>query len=163
MLETEATLEVRHLIADLKPGDGDLLSALHRVQEHFGYIPPMSIPTVARQLRLTPAKVYGAITFYTEFRTTPPPETLVSWCSGPACLLRGSLNMRAAMEAILGVGMEQNTSDNAVGLHLAQCNGTCDLAPMVWINGRARGPLSVAGTVRLARELKDGGGQMAKA
>ena len=162
LLETEATLEVRHIIADLKPGDGDLLTALHRVQERFGFIPPMSIPVVARQLRLTPARVFGAITFYSEFRTTPPPETLVSWCSGPACLVRGSLNVRAAMEAVLGVGMGESTPDNSVGFHLGQCNGACDLAPLVWLNGRARGPLSVADAVRLARELKEGQGSGVK-
>jgi len=122
----------------------------------------MSIPVVARQLRLTPAQVYGAITFYSEFRTTPPPETLVSWCSGPACLVRGSLNVRAAMEAVLGVGMGESTPDNSVGFHLGQCNGACDLAPLVWLNGRARGPLSVADAVRLARELKEGQGSGVK-
>jgi NADH:ubiquinone oxidoreductase subunit E len=58
--------------------------------------------------------------------------------------------------------MEENTPDNSVGLHLGQCNGTCDLAPMVWVDGRARGPLSVADAVRLARELKEGRGQRAE-
>lgn len=156
MLETEATLEIKNLIADLKPGDGDLLAALHRTQHHFGYIPPAAIPVVARHLKLGAARVYGTITFYSEFRLRPPPETTVSWCSGPACCLRGSDNVRRILEAVLGIKMGGSTDDNRVGLHLAQCNGTCDLAPLVWINGRARGPLSAADAVRLARELKDG-------
>ena len=156
MLETEATVEIKNLIADLRPGDGDLLAALHRIQHHYGYIPPSSIPVVARHLKLGTARVYGTITFYSEFRITPPPETTVSWCSGPACALRKSDNVRRILEAVLGIRMGGSTDDNRVGLHLAQCNGTCDLAPMVWINGRARGPLSSADAVRLARELKDG-------
>ena len=161
MLETEATLEIKHLIADLKPGDGDLLAALHRLQEHYGYIPPMAIPVVAQHLKLGTARVYGAITFYSELRLTPPPETTISWCSGPACCLRGSDNVRRILEAVLGIKMGESTEDNRpdgqpsgrLGLHLAQCNGTCDLAPLVWVNGRARGRLSAADAVRLAREL----------
>jgi NADH:ubiquinone oxidoreductase subunit E len=54
---------------------------------------------------------------------------------------------------VLGIKMGENTEDNRLGLHLAQCNGTCDLAPLVWINGRAHGRLSAADAVRLAREL----------
>ena len=156
MLETEADLEIKHLIADLKPGDGDLLAALHRLQEHYGYIPPVAIPVVAQHLKLGTARVYGAITFYSELRLTPRPETTVSWCSGPACCLKGSENVRRILEAVLGVKMGESTEDPpsaGLGLHLAQCNGTCDLAPLVWINGRARGRLSAADAVRLAREL----------
>jgi len=49
LLETEATIEIKHLISDLKPGEGDLLTALHRVQERFGYIPKDAIGVVTRQ------------------------------------------------------------------------------------------------------------------
>jgi NADH:ubiquinone oxidoreductase subunit E len=153
LLETEAALEIKQLIADLKPGDGDLLAALHRLQEHYGYVPPLAIPVVAQHLKLGTARVYGTISFYSEFRLTPPPETTVSWCSGPACCLKGSENVRRILEAVLGIEMGENAEDNRLGLHLAQCNGTCDLAPLVWINGRARGRLSAADAVRLAREL----------
>jgi len=153
LLETEAALEIKQLIADLKPGDGHLLAALHRLQEHYGYVPPLAIPVVAQHLKLGTARVYGTISFYSEFRLTPPPETTVSWCSGPACCLKGSENVRRILEAVLGIKMGEGTEDNRLGLHLAQCNGTCDLAPLVWINGRARGRLSAADAVRLAREL----------
>jgi NADH:ubiquinone oxidoreductase subunit E len=154
--DTEATLEIKHLIADLKPGEGDLLAALHRLQEQYGYIPPIAIPVVAQHLKLGTARVYGTISFYSEFRLTPPPETTVSWCSGPACCLKGSENIRLILEAVLGIKMGESTEDPAsagLGLHPAQCNGTCDLAPLVWINGRPRGRLSAADAVRLAREL----------
>jgi len=157
LTETEATLEIKNLIADLKPGEGNLLAALHRLQEHYGYVPPIAIPAVAGHLKLGVARVYGVITFYSEFRLTPPAETMVSWCSGPACCLRGGENVRRILEAVLGIKLGENTTDNRVGLHLGQCNGTCDLAPMVYVNGKARGPLSAADAVRLARELRNGG------
>jgi len=40
------------------------------------------------------------------------------------------------------------------GLHLAQCNGTCEQAAQIWVNGEVVGPLDAASTVRLVRELK---------
>ncbi len=154
MLDTEATLEIERLVAEFTPGSGDLLPALHAVQHRYGYIPRESIAVVARQLRLGEAHVYGAVTFYSELRTTPPPETRVDWCSGPACRLKGGENVRRALEAELGIGMEENTADDKLGLHFAQCNGTCDFAPQIWVDGKVVGPLTVAETIRLARELK---------
>jgi NADH:ubiquinone oxidoreductase subunit E len=155
LLENEATLEIQHLIRDFKPQDGDLLGALHAVQHRYGYIPKMAMPVVARQLRLSEAMVYGAVTYYSEFRTIPPPRTLIGWCSGPACKLKGSDHVRRVLEAELGIGMGQNTGGDALGLHFAQCNGTCEYAPQIWVNGKVTGPLTASETVRLVRELKD--------
>ena len=69
---TEAVAEVQSLLEGLAPGEGDLLEALHRVQHRYGYVPKEAIPGVAKQLRLPPARVYGALTFFSEFRQTPP-------------------------------------------------------------------------------------------
>jgi formate dehydrogenase subunit gamma len=157
MLETEATLEIKQLVAEFRPGDADLLPALHKVQHRYGYIPREAMAVVARQLNLGEARVYGAVTFYAELRTIPPPQTRIDWCSGPACRLKGGEHVRRVLEAVLGIGMEQNTPDDKLGLHLAQCNGTCDFAPQVWVNGKVVGPLTAAETVRMARELKGKG------
>ncbi|MEX0749604.1 MAG: NAD(P)H-dependent oxidoreductase subunit E [Dehalococcoidia bacterium] len=154
MLENEATLEIQHLIREFKPEDGDLMAALHKVQHHYGYIPKIAMRVVGRQLRLSEARVYGAVTFYSEFRLTPPPATLIGWCSGLACRLRNGEGVRRVLEAELGIGMGENTEDNKLGLHLAQCNGTCEQAAQIWVNGEVVGPLDAASTVRLARELK---------
>ena len=155
MLDNEATLEIQHLISDCKPGDGDLLAALHKVQHRYGYVPKKAMRVVARQLRLSEAKVYGAATFYSEFRLTPPPATLIGWCSGPACRIKGGEHVRRILEAELGIAMGQNTDGDAVGLHLAQCNGTCEYAPQIWVNGRVTGPLDALKTSALVRDLKE--------
>jgi NADH:ubiquinone oxidoreductase subunit E len=155
VIENEAVAEIQHLVRDFKPHDGDLLGALHAVQHRYGYVPKLAMRVVARQLRLSEAKVYGAATFYSEFRLTPPPETLIGWCGGPACRLKNGDGIRRALEAELGIGMGENTPDNRLGLHLAQCNGTCEHAAQVWVDGRVVGPLDAAAAVRLARELRD--------
>jgi len=152
----EATLEVRALLDGLAPGEGDLLEALHRVQHRYGFIPPASIPAVAQHLRLPESRVYGAVTYYSELRQTPPPETSISWCSGPACYLKGGQSIRLILETLLGCGMGENTADNRLGLHLGQRNGTCDNAPQVWVDDNVVGHLTSTKTVELVRRLKAG-------
>jgi len=146
--------KVRELIEDLSPDNADLLTAFHRLQHAYGYVPGEAIPVLATRFRTTPAMLYGALDFYSEIRTAPPAETTVEWCSGPACLLKGSVNIRRALEAVLGCDMNENTDDGAFGLRLVQCDGTCHLAPLVRLDGRYIGPLSVSQAITLARELK---------
>jgi NADH-quinone oxidoreductase subunit E len=155
MLDNEATLEIQHLIREFRPQDGDLLGALHAVQHEYGYIPRVAFRVVARQLRLSEARVYGAASFYSEFRLTPPPAKGIAWCSGLACRLKGGDRIRAILQAELGIEMDTNTEDGKIGLHLGQCNGTCELAPQVWVDGVVVGPLTSASAVRLARELAE--------
>ncbi|HEY7465629.1 MAG TPA: NAD(P)H-dependent oxidoreductase subunit E, partial [Dehalococcoidia bacterium] len=107
----EAILEVQGLLDGLAPGEGDLLEALHRIQHRYGYVPKPAIPAVAQHLRLSEARVYGAITYYSEFRETPPAETMISWCSGPACFIKGGANVRTVLETLLGCTLGENTPD----------------------------------------------------
>ena len=152
--QNEATIEVRALLEGLRPGEGDLLEALHRIQHRYGYVPKVAIPGVAQHLRLPESRVYGSITFYSEFRQTPPPDNIVSWCSGPACYIKGGEGVRVILEKLIGCHIGESTADNRLGLHMGQCNGTCDHAPQVWVNGKVVGDLTPSKTVELANELK---------
>lgn len=175
MPDLKITYRYQDMVSEFQPNSGHLLACLHKLQHHFGYIPQEAVPAVAQQLRMTAAAVFGALSFYSEFRTTPPPDMLINWCSGPACRLKGGEDIRRAMEAIIGVGMEESTPDNALGLHLAQCEGSCEQAPLVWLRrfpahlegedallmeerGEVVGRLRVADAVQLARELKQRAG-----
>jgi formate dehydrogenase subunit gamma len=155
---TKDSPDLEQFLADLKPDNADLLAVVHRIQEAYGHVPPQAIPLLAEKLHTTPAKVYGAISFYSEIRREPPARTTISWCSGPACRLKGSENIRRALEAVLGIGLEESTDDKAVGLHLVQCDGTCALAPLIRLDGHPKGPLTVSEAIKLARELKEKGG-----
>lgn len=146
--------ELRDLLAEYQPAKGHLLPALHRVQDTYGYISRPAIEAVARQLNTTPALVYGAVTFYADFRTHPRPETEIAWCSGPACRLKGGDRIREAMEHTLDLPLGGESDDHRYGLHLGQCNGTCHEAPQVWVNGEVKGNLTVASAIRMAREVK---------
>ena len=150
----EVLARVSELIADLKPDDVELLKGLHRVHHEFGYIPKEAMPLLAAQFNTTPAIVFGTIDFYSELRQKPPAENVVGWCSGPACLLKGSLGIRRALEATLGCAMNEASADGKYELQLVQCDGTCQLAPLIRSEGRYLGPLSTSEAIKFARRLK---------
>ena len=150
---TEVITRISELIAELRPDGVDLLNAFHRIQHEFGFVPREAVPLLAGKFETTPAIIFGTIDFYSEIRTMPPAETTVEWCSGPACLLKGSLNIRRALEAILDCEMNRASADGRFGLRLVQCDGTCHLAPLVRHEGRYLGPLTVSETIEWARGL----------
>ena len=61
------------------------------------------------------------------------------------------------LECRLGITFGQNTEDNKLGLHFGQCNGTCEYAPQVWVNGEVVGPLTTASTSALIDKLQGEG------
>lgn len=144
------------LLQQLPRQQGEMLRALHLAQEELGWISRDAIRLIARHLRVSEAQVYGPATFYAEFRHSPPPRTLVTWCSGPSCRVVGGDRVRRIFEAEFGCRLGENTADDELGLWLGQCNGTCEQAPMVWVNGRVVGPLTMVESVKLARRLKAG-------
>ena len=155
-LETESTAAIRALVADLKPNDADLLEALHRVQHEFGYVSGEAMAVIGQQLELAPAHIYGVTTYYADFRTTPPPATTIAWCAGGACRLENSGGILAAMEAVLDTRLDEPDPEHRAEIVRGQCNGTCELAPMMWVNGLVVPRLTAARAVRFARAVRDG-------
>ena len=151
---TELLSRINDLIANLQPDRVDLLKAFHLIQHEYGYVPRESIPLLAGRFDTTPAIIFGTIDFYSEVHLNPPAEEVVEWCSGPACLLKGSVPIRGVLEAVLGCGMNQTSEDGKFELRLAQCDGTCHLAPLIRHEGKYLGPLSTSDTIAFARRLK---------
>jgi len=153
---TEIIIRISELIADCRPDDVDLLGALHRIQHEYGFVPREAIPLLAVRFQTTPAIIFGTIDFYSEIRMVPPAEHTLEWCSGPACLLKGSAAIRRALEAELQCAMNRASPDGRFELRLVQCDGTCLLAPLVRYRGRYVGPVNTSQAIQFARGLKAG-------
>jgi NADH:ubiquinone oxidoreductase subunit E len=151
---TEVITRVNELIAGLRPDNVDLLAAFHLIQHEYGYVPREAVPLLAGRFNTTPAIIFGAIDFYSEVRTSPPAEEVVEWCSGPACLLKNSMGIRRAVEAVLGCSINRATDDGKFELRLVQCDGTCHQAPLVRHRGRYIGPLTTSEAITWVRSLK---------
>lgn len=138
---------------------GVLLEVFHRVQEAYGYVPQEAIEPIARALRMHAPTVYGTLTFYTEFRTAPPPRVQINMCLGPTCHLQGAEAIKRILERRLQLD-DGRSPDGAVGIHVVQCAGHCHVAPLVYLNGQVRGRLrmgDVAALAEEARALAEGG------
>lgn len=146
--------ELREFVSSYSFEKGHLLPALLDLQKKYGYVSKDAIEAVARQFRTSTALIYGAITFYSDIRTEPPPEREIVWCSGPACRIFGGDRVRKAIEHTLNLSIDSQTSDGRYGFQLGQCNGTCSQAPQIWVDGQVCGKLSISDAIRIARDIR---------
>jgi formate dehydrogenase subunit gamma len=128
-----------HVIAEHAAVRGPLLPVLRALQEEFGYVDPAAIPLVATALNVSRADVHGVVSFYKDFRTSPPGARTVAVCRGEACQSRGGRALADHARERLGVGFGETTPDGAVSLDEVFCLGMCAVSPAVMVDGRPLG------------------------
>lgn len=105
--------------------DGALLPILHHIQDSLGFVPPDTVPLIARALHLSTAQVHGVISFYHYFETAAPTHAqTVHICVAEACQARGAKALLAHCEGKADV---QTTP--------IYCLGQCATGPSMLING----------------------------
>ncbi len=134
----------RAVIIGERARPGALLPILHALQAEFGYIDRAAIPLIAEILNLSRAEVYGVVTFYHDFRSTPPGRHVLKLCRAEACQSTGGGALAARAEARLGVALGNTSPDGAVTLEPVYCLGLCATAPAAMIDGRPVGRLDEA-------------------
>lgn len=119
-----------------------LIPILQDVQEAVGYLPTSAMVQISRHLGLRPTAVYGAATFYNQFRLEPVGRHVIHLCRGTACHVRGSAKLLQALETELGVKAGRTTRDGTFTLSTVACLGCCGLAPVLMIDEQAYGRLT---------------------
>jgi NADH-quinone oxidoreductase subunit E len=122
-----------------KAKPGNLIMVLHKVQEHYGFVPRDVAFEVAARLDVPLAKIYGVITFYHFFKLRKPGKHRIAVCMGTACYLKGGEDIIKEFETILGIGLNQTTGDDQFSMEAVRCIGCCGLAPVLTVDGEVYG------------------------
>ncbi len=134
---------------------GSLITILQKAQEIYGYLPTDVIYHIANETKLTPAKVMGVATFYTQFRFEPVGKYLIMLCQGTACHVNGSERIEATIKEELGISDGETTADGLFTLKNVACLGCCSLSPVMMINEETYGSLTPEKVKAILKELKE--------
>ena len=121
---------------------GALLPVLHAIQDELGYLPEDTTARVAAGLNLSRADVHGVITFYSDFRTTPPGRHTLRLCRAEACQAMGAEALIAHLAAQHGAALGATRADRALTAEPVYCLGLCALAPAAMLDGALHGRLT---------------------
>jgi len=133
---------------------GELIPLLQSAQEHFGYIPRRAIKYISEVTKTPESKIYGVITFYSQFRLQPMGKNVIRLCTGTACHVANSGTLLDTLQDELGVEVGGTTDDGVFTLFSVACIGCCSLAPVMMINDDTQGKLTPAMTRRIVRKVR---------
>lgn len=126
--------QLAEVLAPFKGRKGTTIAVLQRVQDELGYLPREAISEICKTLRIPPSEIYGVITFYAQFRTTPRGRHVVRVCRGTACHVRGGGAVLDQVKRELGIDENESTEDMEYALETVACIGACALAPAMVID-----------------------------
>jgi len=138
------TVRALERIEELRRLPGALLPILHALQDEFGYIDEEAVPLIAEALNISQAEVHGVISFYHDFRRTPPGRHILRICRAESCQSMGCNPLIEHVENRLGVKLGETTADGNFTLEPVYCLGNCGLSPAMMLDAQPYGRVSAA-------------------
>ena len=134
-----------------------LIPLLQNVQEELGYVSEEAIFAISETLGVPEAEVFGALTFYAQFRLTPGGRHSIKICRGTACHVRGAQSIISSVEDELKLVAPQDTTDDGMfTVEKIACFGACSLAPVMVSDGDTHGRMTPAKARRILRRVQEG-------
>jgi NADH-quinone oxidoreductase subunit E len=153
MSDTAAMLDrVDDIVAEYQARSSALIMILQEIQEEYSYLPKEALERVGEKLDLAVSQVYGVATFYKAFSLEPRGRHHICVCTGTACHVRNSESIAEKLERDLGVTRGKTRKDGEVSLETVNCVGCCALGPVVLVDGKYWGRMTVSDTERMLKE-----------
>ena len=130
------------VIAENKHDKSRVMAVMQEAQNIFGYLPIEVQNTIAEGMQVPLEKVYGIATFYAQFSLTPKGDYHIAVCLGTACYVKGSGDIYAKLQEVLGIGGDECTADRKFSLTASRYIGACGLAPVLTVNEDVYGRLT---------------------
>ena len=127
----EQEKELLEVIHELKDEKGSLMPILQRAQDIYGYLPIEVQKIISNETGIPLEKIYGVVTFYSQFNLNPKGRYRISVCLGTACYVKGSGDIYNKLMEKLGI------------VDACRCVGACGLAPVMMVNDEVYGRLTV--------------------
>ena len=132
-----ATIE--SIVAKHKGKMGPVKLMLHDVQDQLGYIPFEAMEMIAKATGEPISKVYGVVTFYSQFTTEPKGKHVISVCLGTDCYVNGSQTILDLLVSMTGAPVNWTSPNGLFSIDATRCVGACGLAPVVSVDGTVFG------------------------
>ena len=90
---------------------------------------------IATAIDVPVSKVYGVVTFYSQFTTEPKGKHVISVCLGTACYVNGSQTILDLLCEMTGCEVNSTSPNGLFSIDATRCVGACGLAPVVSVDG----------------------------
>jgi len=134
---------------------GMVIGLLQDIQDEFNYLRQDALTYLAEKSGLPLSRLYAVARFYHAFSLKPRGKHIIRVCLGTACHLRGGGSVADAISRELGIGHGETTKDMMFTLERVNCLGACALAPVVTVNNKYHGKMTVGKMMRLIEQCAE--------
>lgn len=134
---------------------GAVIPVLQEIQDAYGYVPPAAIQRIAENLGVPASRLFGIVTFYSQFRLRPVGKNLIKVCHGTACHLSGAERIAQALTQTVGTEEGETSQDGRFTVERIACLGCCSLGPCMMLNGEVHGRLTPEGVTKIITQLQE--------
>ncbi len=136
MLSSDSLAEIERELAKY-PADrrqSALMAALRIAQDEHGWLSGEIIEFVAGVIGVPPVRAFEVATFYSMYDLEPVGRHKIFVCTNISCMLRGSDEIVAHLQAKLGIKLGETTEDGKFTLKEVECLAACAGAPMMQVD-----------------------------
>ncbi len=135
--------------------DSHLIAILQQTQDEYGYLPKSVMKEISRLTDVPLTRIFGVVTFYSQFALTPRGKHAIKICNGTACHVRGVDEVKERVKEYLNVTEGETTADFKFTLETVACIGTCFLAPVMMVDDRYFGKLTTDTVTDIVKEYSN--------
>ncbi len=126
---------VEQIVAKRGRSVDSAIPILQDIQQEFNYLPEEALKHVCKITEITPSRITGIATFYTQFRHKPSGKHIIRVCTGTACHVKGASRVFDAISRELKLtNGEETDPEGLFTLEKVACLGCCTLAPVIKID-----------------------------
>lgn len=135
-----------------------LIPALHLAQAEKGFLDRDTQNEIAALFDLEPNEVNAVVTFYDMFYDEPVGKHILHVCKNVSCMLRGADELLVNICNKLCIKPGETTADGEFTVIACECMGACDKAPMILVDDKVVGPVSIDQIDNILSEAKQAHG-----
>jgi len=126
---------ITRIVANRGTSVDSVIPILQDIQKEFNYLPEDVLKRVCEITEISPARITGISTFYSQFRHRRAGQHLIRVCTGTACHVKGAVHVFDAFCREMKLEDHQDTDASGIfTIEKVSCLGCCTLAPVVKID-----------------------------
>lgn len=123
-----------------------LIQVLLEIQSENNWLPQEALDRISERLQVPLTRIQHIATFYKAFSLVPKGRHQVHVCMGTACHVRGATRVLDTVEDLTGIKPGETDLELKFSLETVNCLGCCALGPVMEIDGKTHGKMTVVET-----------------
>lgn len=137
------THKIEQILSRYPKDPSSIIQVLQDINDEYRYLPCEVVEYAATQLGVPRSRAFSVATFYKAFSLKQRGRVIIKVCKGTACHIRGAEQISDELQRVLKIKAGETTKDLEFTMEEVNCVGACAMAPVVVINEKYHGSLTM--------------------